>query len=169
MFASPFIDGKFRAFPSIAGIAYSDHRVSATSEHQWSSSGHLQRWYPHYDPDRIASSLEDSAESAGMFWISKHFRGNANINRAADLGVDPSIVGFISWLINGGAAGYENRQQFARLLFRVLADGTSNVDEETISYPPLTPPGQPTLCRSFPPTLVPATSNIQVSYVPQVP
>jgi hypothetical protein len=117
----------------------------------------------------VASSLDDAAESSGMFWVGKHFRGKTNINRAADLGMTPLVVGFISWLINGGAAGYANRQQFAALLFRVLGDDTSDVTQETISYPPLTPPGQPTLCHSFPPVPVPATSTIQVNYVRQIP
>jgi hypothetical protein len=55
------------------------------------------------------------------------------------------------------------------LLRRVLADDTSNVHEETICYPPLTPPGQPALCHTFPPETVAATSTIQVNYVPQIP
>ncbi|KXU83381.1 hypothetical protein CI15_30305 [Paraburkholderia monticola] len=38
-----------------------------------------------------------------MYWLAKSFRGTYNINRAADLGASPALVGFISWLINGGA------------------------------------------------------------------
>ncbi|WP_193727575.1 M23 family metallopeptidase [Paraburkholderia franconis] len=161
--------GKFRLLSNITGSVYSDPRISTTSTHQWSSGGSVQRWYPRYDPARVASSLADAAESSGMFWISKHFRGKNNINRAADLGVTPAVVGFISWLINGGAAGYANRQQFAALIFRILSDDTSSVSHATISYPPLTPPGQPTLCHSFPPAPVTATLSIQVSYEPQIP
>jgi hydroxyethylthiazole kinase len=161
--------GAFRLLPNISGSTYSDSRITATSTHEWSTGAPPRRWFPRYDPARIASNLTDAADSSGMFWIAKHFRGKTNINRAADLGVGPAIVGFISWLINGGAAGYANRQQFAALLRRVLADDTSNVHEETICYPPLTPPGQPALCHTFPPETVAATSTIQVNYVPQIP
>ena len=161
--------GNFRLLPNAAGPTYMDPRITATSVHQWSSGGTNQRWFPRYDPARVASSLADAAESSGMFWVGKHFRGRSNINRAADLGVTPLNVGFISWLINGGATGYANRQQFAALLSRVISDDPSSVSQEMISYPPLTPPGQPTLCHSFPPVPVPATSTVQVSYVHQAP
>jgi predicted chitinase len=159
----------FRLLPDVAGPTYTDPRITATSIHQWSDGGTNQRWFPRYDPARVASSLADAAESSGMFWVGKHFRGRSNINRAADLGVTPLNVGFISWLINGGATGYANRQQFAALLSRVISDDASSVSQETISYPPLTPPTHPTLCHSFPPVPVPATSTVQVNYVHQAP
>jgi hydroxyethylthiazole kinase len=161
--------GKFRSLPHMTGSTYSDPRITTTSTHEWSSGGSSHRWFPRYDPSRVASSLDDAAESSGMFWVGKHFRGKTDINRAADLGVTPLVVGFISWLINGGAAGYANRQQFAALLFRVLGDDTSEATHETISYPPLTPQGQPALCHSFPPVPVSATSTIQVNYARQIP
>lgn len=161
--------GAFRLLPDIGESTYSDSRITATSTHEWSAGASSRRWFPRYDPARIAADLTDAAESSGMFWISKNFRGKTNINRAADLGVGPAIVGFISWLINGGAAGYANRQQFAALLRRVLADDIRSVHEETINYPPLTPPGQPALCHTFPPATVAATSTIQVNYAPQIP
>ncbi|MFC6972658.1 hypothetical protein ACFQLY_37795, partial [Paraburkholderia dipogonis] len=161
--------GVFRHLPNIVGLTYSDARITATSTHEWSNGATPRRWFPRFDPVTIASNPTDAAESSGMFWVSKHFRGKTNINRAADLGVVPSVVGFISWLINGGASGYANRQQFAALLRRVLMDDTSPLHEETITYPPLVPSGHPTLCQTFPPATVPATSSIQVSYVPQIP
>jgi len=161
--------GHFKRLPNISSSIYSDSRISNTSTHEWVGGSPQQRWFPRFDPSRVASDLTNAAESSGMFWVSKHFRGTTNINRAADLGVAPSVVAFISWLINGGTAGYANRQQFASMLRRVLTDETSIVYQDTITYPPLAPPANPTLCQTFPPATVAETLSIQVNYVPQVP
>lgn len=161
--------GKFRLLPNVTGSTYSDSRITTASTHQWSSGGASHVWFPRYDPSCVASNLADAAESSGMFWVGKHFRGQTNINRAADLGGGPEVVGFISWLINGGAAGYANRQQFAAFLLRVLEDDTGTEDQATINYPPLTPPSQPALCRTFPPSPVPSTSQVSVNHARQIP
>lgn len=148
---------------------YTDPRITSTSTHLWAYGADAKRWAPHYDPEIIAKDLVHAAESSGMYWLAKTFRKTYNINRAADLGTSPAVVGFISWLINGGGNGYVDRQQFATLLGHVLLDTVSYVSNEILRYPPLAPSGNPTLCRTFPPTTIPFSQRVTINYVPQIP
>lgn len=40
---------------------------------------------------------------------------------------------------------------------------------EILRYPPLAPSGNPTLCRTFPPTTIPFSQRVTINYVPQIP
>jgi hypothetical protein len=160
--------GTFKAIPNHVG-AYSDPRITATSVHAADSSGELMRWSPRYDPVLLEIDSNHAADSSGFYWVSKTFRGKSNINRVCDLGVTPTEVAFISWLINGGSTGYSNRQQFAKYLTNILLDEPLVIGSEVLSYPPLTPVGNPELCRTFPPTVVRYTLQESVHHDRQTP
>ncbi|MEZ0601032.1 peptidase M23 [Paraburkholderia sp. IW21] len=160
---------KYRLIPNNSASSFADTRITSSSMHIWADGGIAKRWAPQYDPEIIATDLAHSAESSGMYWLSKHFRRTTNINRAADLGASPTIVGFISWLINGGGNGYRDRQQFSTLLGRMLLDTVGHLPQEVLRYPPLAPASNPVLCRTFPPTIVPFSLSVVINYVPQIP
>jgi hypothetical protein len=157
------IYGDFKALPNHAG-AYTDRRITATSTHAIDSGGATMRWAPRYDPNIVATDLTHSADSSGMFWVSKSFRGRKNINRVSDLAFTPTSVAFTCWLINGGGAGYANRQQFGKYLSNVLFDEPLLTGSIAFTYPPLSPAGNPALCVSFPPAIVPFTQNGTAHY-----
>ncbi|WP_449493232.1 peptidase M23 [Caballeronia sp. M23-90] len=160
---------KYRCLPDCVSASYSDPRITEASKHVWAGGETAHKWSPRWDPDAVSTNVGHAAHSSGMFWMAKTFRGTSNINRAADLGSSPSIVGFISWLVNGGSNGYAERQQFAALLNNVLGDKRISLSKEVLNYPPLLPPGQPILCRTFPPTVTSSSMSLIVSYAPQIP
>jgi hypothetical protein len=143
--------------------------LTSMSIHVWTDGAPIKRWAPSYDPEIVAAELDHAAESSGVFWSAKSFRGTRNSNRAADLGASPSIVGFISWLINGGGAGYRERQQYAVTLEHILLDTIRRANREALRYPALTPPSHSLLCSAFPPIAVPFSQSITIDYAPQVP
>ncbi|MDR5734147.1 hypothetical protein QCE47_17705 [Caballeronia sp. LZ025] len=159
----------YRCIPNHGGGSYSDPRITSTSTHFWSDGAPARRCAPLFDPGIVAADLMHAAESSAMYWISKTFRGTNNINRAADISVSPLLISFISWLINGGGNGYKERQQFAALLADTVLDVPMGTSSQVLSYPPLAPPGNPVLCRTFPPTVVPYTLNVAINHVPQIP
>jgi hypothetical protein len=161
--------GTYKAIPNIASPTYVDSRITPTSQHAKDAAGTTFQWHPRYDPDIVATDLNHAAESSGMFWVSKSFRGRKNMNRVCDLPLDPASVAFNCWLVNGGNAGYANRQQFAKYLENVLFDYPTRTSAEILRYPPLTPPGNPSLCASFPPINIPFTASVTVHYVRQIP
>lgn len=161
--------GEFKGLPAQIQPSYYDPRITANSSHARDSNGELLRWAPCYDPEIVAQSPRHSADSSGFYWVTKTFRGTRNINRVCDLGVTPSEVGFISWLINGGGTGYANRQQFAKYLWNVLSCDPYLTGTAQFSYPPLSPPGNPKLCLTFPPAQIPYATHGEVNYVRQVP
>lgn len=168
----PFNYDAYRRFRGVAshGVsAYADPRITSTSTHAWADGAAAQRWSPRFDPHIVATDPIHAAESAAMYWLAKTFRGKHNINRAADLGTSPAVVGFISWLVNGGGHGYTNRQQFVPLLAEVLLDQPRRADSGPLRYPPLSPPGSPELCSTFPPAAVPSTQTVTIIYVAQKP
>jgi predicted chitinase len=160
---------RYQCIPDIATLPYSDRRITSTSTHIWANGGTTQRWSPRFDPQIVGTDLVHAAESSAMYWLAKTFRGKHNINRAADLGTSPAVVGFISWLVNGGGHGYVNRQQFASLLAEVLLDQPRRTDSGTLNYPPLLPPANPLLCSTFPPNAVPLTQSVTITYAAQKP
>ncbi|MCT8272493.1 M23 family metallopeptidase [Xanthomonas translucens] len=160
--------GEFKNLPQHTG-AYSDRRITRTSQHPLDSGGTLITWSPRYDPATISSDLDHAGESSGFFWASKSFRGKKNMNRVADLEFNESSVGFCCWLINGGGAGYSNRQQFAKFLANILLDEPLKSGQVNFTYPALSPPGNPALCASFPPATVPYTERQIIDYEPQIP
>lgn len=161
--------GKFKNLLDQAHPIYADGRITGTSVHLWSDGGETKRWAPKFDPNVIGSDLMHSAESSGLYWVSKSFRGKKNINRACDLGVNGTSIGFISWLVNGGGNGYSNRQQFAEYLKNVLLDNEPLTGAATVHYPALTPPSNPTLCAQFPPVETPYNQQVTVYYERQIP
>lgn len=162
--------GTYKAIPNVPpGTVYSDNRITATSTHPVDGGGTQIRWHPRYDPRIITTDLDHAAESSGYFWVSKGFRGRKNMNRVCDLDFDTSSVGFNCWLINGGGNGYAHRQQFAKFLANVLLDAPLLSGSVRFQYPPLSPPGNPTLCRTFPPSPVAATLNETAHYESQTP
>jgi hypothetical protein len=160
---------KFRCIADHGAKHYFDPRITPTSTHAWADGDLAKRWAPFYDPHIISTDLTHAAESSGLFWVSKTYRRTHNINRVADLGISPVAVGFISWLVNGGATGYVNRQQFAAITGRVLLDAVDRASRETLTYPLLLPVSSPAFCRTFPPTASPLTQTIFFDYVPQIP
>lgn len=161
--------GKFKNLPNQMQPIYLDPRITGNSVHAWSDGSTARQWAPKYDPTMLIRDLSHCAESAGVYWVSKRFRGKKNMNRACDLGVTPSSVGFISWLVNGGANGYSNRQQFAEYVRNILDDNPLIIGSATLRYPSLSPAGNPALCATFPPTEVSHNSNITVYYERQIP
>jgi hypothetical protein len=167
--------GNYRLYGAFKNLAlqttptYVDARITAASAHAKDSGGQTMQWAPRYDPDIVGTDLTHGAESSGVFWVSKSFRGRKNMNRVGDLAFDPSSVGFCCWLINGGGAGYANRQQFAQFLADVLFDDVPRSGSVRFTYPPLSPAGNPALCQTFPPATVAFTASETVHYDKQIP
>jgi predicted chitinase len=136
--------GKFRGFASNTSGHYADPRITTVSTHCWSgpptadSHGHLhvdrRQWYPRYDPDIVASNHSNACDSAGFFWVWKHFMGVSNISRVADTGINTVTIGRISVLVNGGGTGYDDRQQYAAFVLRYRADTTEAAGSTTLTY-----------------------------------
>ncbi|WP_144161586.1 M23 family metallopeptidase [Paraburkholderia sp. BCC1885] len=136
--------GKFRGFSGNTSGHYVDLRITTASTHYWSgpptvdSPGHTQsdrrQWYPRYDPDIVASNHSNACDSAGFFWVWKHFMGISNISRVADTGIDTETIGRISVLVNGGGNGYDDRQQYAAFVLRYRGDSTETVASKTLAY-----------------------------------
>lgn len=126
--------GTFRQFPNHTG-AYADNRITATSTHYWSggpttdSHGHVhsdrRQWAPRYDPDIVATDTLNACDSAGFFWVWKHYMGHSNLHRIADDGISTETVGRMSILVNGGGNGYDDRQQYAAFIDRYRSDTTA--------------------------------------------
>lgn len=167
--------GTFRKFPHNASGTYVDHRITSTSTHHWSGGptvdhqGHvhsdMRQWSPRYDPDIVATDTFNACDSAGFFWVWKHYMGHSNIHRVADDGISTESVGRMSILVNGGGNGYNDRQQYAAFIFRYRSDttatdatGTVTVTRQRIvTHPHQTPTwGQAT-----------TSTQVQVDYTPQ--
>jgi len=169
--------GKFRGFASNSSGYYVDHRITKTSVHYWSgpptvdSRGHThsdrRQWYPRYDPDIVASVNSNACDSAGFFWVWKHFMGTINILRVADAGISTETIGRMSVLVNGGGNGYDDRQQYASYLLRYRGDTTDTTSDATLTYARqrivLRPHQTPTWGAST------ALSHVYVDYTPQRP
>lgn len=142
--ASNFEDyGKFRNFSNNTSGTYVDPRITSTSNHEWSAPVTDQHgvvhhtikvWSPRYDPDNVASDDFNACDSAGFYWVSKHFLGHLNIHREADEGLDTVHVGHINVLVNGGGNGYENRIRNTPYAHRVLSDDTDTSLSQRIQY-----------------------------------
>lgn len=157
--------GMFKNLGNQANPVYADSRITATSTHPLEPGGVSQRWAPRYDPNIVATESQHWADSAGFFWLSKTFRGTFNINRACDLGVAPNVIGFISWLVNGGPNGYVNRQQFAKLLQNALFDSPWITGTVTLHYPAFSPANM----TQFPPISANSNAQVSVNYERQIP
>lgn len=151
--------GRYKNIAAQAHPHYSDSRITATSSHPVAQGGASMQWAPRYDPELLATEVEHLHEASGWFWVSKHFRGTSNINRAADAGLSASVVAFVCWLINGGPNGYRERQQFAKYLGNVLLDNATLYGESQFQYPAFGPQ-----LTHFPPSEVAGTLNCPVSY-----
>lgn len=156
--------GVYKSIADQANPTYSDPRVTTHSMHAIDSGGQLMLWSPRYDPAIVSNDLTHAAESSGFYWVTKRFRGRANMNRVCDLPITPTTVAFNCWLINGGSNGYANRQQFAQYLINVLLDRPRLTGSSNFSYPPLSPANNPSLCATFPPTEIAYTLNGTVHY-----
>ena len=128
--------GAFQNFQNHAG-SYSDPRITTSSVHPVDSGSRKIRWAPRYDPSIVETDISQAGKASGFYWVSKTFRGTANINRVCDEGVSGNTVGFISWLVNGGGYGYTNRQQFAKYLSNILLDEAPRTGVQTFYYPNL--------------------------------
>lgn len=134
--------GRYRNFADHGTGAYADNRITATSIHDWAApttnaQGGLIRdqrqWAPRFDPDIVASDLYNACDSAGFFWVSKHFLGTMNIHQLADDGITTESVGRMSILVNGGGFGYDQRQQYAGFVDRFLSDATATTQTGALS------------------------------------
>lgn len=163
------IYGVFKSLANKNNPSYVDARITGVSKHVRDSGGALIQWFPRFDPQIVGADLWHAADASGLYWVSKSFRGKKNMNRVCDLPFDAISVAFNCWLINGGGAGYANRQQFAQFLHDMLFDETPKIDSVQFSYPPLTPSGNPTLCKTFPPTLILMSIKSTVHYDKQIP
>lgn len=129
--------GLFRSFDNHTG-AYSDTRITATSTHYWGDptlrGAHsviigldphkpARRWAPRYDPGQISLNPHNACDSGGYYWTSKSHDGHHDINRVADRTFGPEAIGRVSVLVNGGGNGYYERQAYAQISNRILADG----------------------------------------------
>lgn len=163
--------GKFKNIANQVRPQYVDPRIDAKFLFYFDEARKSVVWYPRYDPELIISDLVHSADSCGLFWIEKHFRGTKNINRACDLKLTPTTVGFICWLINAGNNGYLERQQFSKYLENIFLDNPPREMHVSFDYPPLdragNPPRDPELCRTFPPTEIAYSLKGQVDHARQ--
>ncbi|MDT8837655.1 hypothetical protein [Paraburkholderia fungorum] len=115
--------------------------------------------------DIVATDTFNACDSAGFFWVWKHYVGHSNIHRVADDGISTESVGRMSILINGGGNGYNDCQQYAAFIFRYRSDTTATDSTGTVTvtrqrivtHPHQTPTwGQAT-----------ASTQVQVDYTPQ--
>jgi predicted chitinase len=156
--------GGFRQLPNHAA-PYADSRVTATSTHVWEAQGSNQRWAPRYDPQLIATNDYAAGDSGGFYWVSKSFRGTKNINRVCDLGAEARLVGYASWLVNGGGNGYRERQLYFAYVINEVLDEPRLTGNHNWSYPAL----GAALTGAFPPGSPPNGSSVQVNYERQIP
>lgn len=134
--------GTFRDFPNHNG-AYVDSRITATSKHDWAAPGKNshgvlirdeRRWSPRYDPDIVSSNDFNACDSAGFFWVSKHFMGHSDISRITDQGVTTTTIGQTNVLVNGGGNGYVDRIRYAVYAYSVLSDSTDRKPSVSVTY-----------------------------------
>jgi predicted chitinase len=156
--------GDYRQLPNHAG-PYADTRITATSAHVWEAQAASQRWAPRFDPQLIATNDYAAGDSGGFYWVSKTFRGTRNINRVCDLGADARLVGFASWLVNGGGNGYRERQLYFAYAINEMLDTPRLVGTQAWNYPAL----GPALTSAFPPGNPPNGNSVQVNYDRQIP
>lgn len=139
--AGNFADyGAFRNIPDNPSGTYanthnSQDPITRDSEHLWSNGGSKKKWYPRYDPKLIGTDMFSACDSGGYFWISKHFTGQYNINRLADLGYSTETVGKTCVLINGnGGNGYNDREGYGAFVFRYLSDDIDESKTKTLTF-----------------------------------
>lgn len=157
--------GKFKNLSNQSHPTYVDSRITTTSTHPFAQGEISKRWSPRYDPDVVGTVPQHRADSSGYYWVSKTFRGTSNINRVCDIGLTPTEVGFISWLINGGPNGYVNRQQFVEPLKNALLDFPWLIGSVTIRYPAYAAANM----INFPPIVPAFNSQLTVDYQRQIP
>ena len=151
--------------------SFFDARINSTSLHTWTDfnpatqNPKRQQWAPRYDPELVCLDRFSASDSGGFYWISKIYRGTNNINRVADLGVDPCHVGYASWLVNGGGNGYKERQEFASLIQDVIGDNNRPNGKTTLQYPKL----DHSLTGTFPPGNPSNSSSIEIDHTRQNP
>ncbi|RDS78708.1 hypothetical protein DWU98_21520, partial [Dyella monticola] len=128
--------GKYRNFPANPSRTYQGtgspgDPITSTSMHEWAppikepdrTIKHDRRlWAPRYDPALIASDTYNACDSAGYFWITKHYMGTSNINRLVDEGFSTDTVGKTNVLVNGGSNSYNERQGYAAYIYWYLSD-----------------------------------------------
>lgn len=140
--------GEFRALPNHTGryverLNSISPRITADSHHYDANPadrGKLITWSPRFDPDLIAEDPYAACDSGGYYWVSKHFSGHSNINRACDQEFTPATVGLVNRLVNGGGNGYYERQAYAAYLMRLLTEDVSTDAVRQIILPsPKTP------------------------------
>jgi hydroxyethylthiazole kinase len=125
--------GDFRRLPNHTGtyaerLTPSLPRITAQSHHYLASpddNGTLITWSPRFDPDIVGEDPYAACDSGGHYWISKHFSGHSNLNRACDQVFSPVSVGLVNHLVNGGGNGYYERQAYSLYLMRILTEDTS--------------------------------------------
>jgi hypothetical protein len=120
-----------------------DSRITATSKHDWAAPGKNshgvlirdeRRWSPRYDPDIVGSNDFNACDSAGFFWVSKHFMGHSDISRITDQGVTTTTIGQTNVLVNGGGNGYVDRIRYAVYAYSVLSDSTDRKPSVSVTY-----------------------------------
>jgi predicted chitinase len=140
--------GIYRNFPPASPTTYastgnSADPITATSLHEWSSPvtdkkhvvHHDRRcWAPRYDPSIIADDPFSACDSAGFFWVTKHYAGTSNINRLFEDGFSTDAVGKANVLVNGGSNGYNERQAYAAYVYRYLSDSTETSASENLNF-----------------------------------
>lgn len=156
--------GAYRQFGRHVG-AYQDVRINDHSEHVWEAGGAMKSWAPRFDPAVIENDAFSAGDSGGFYWVSKTFRANANITRVCDLGTEARLVGYVSWLINGGGNGYRERQLFFAFLTNHLLDEVRISGSRAWRYPSL----NANLTATYPPGTPANNEVIQVSYEEQIP
>jgi hypothetical protein len=113
----------------------------------------------------ISTNAFAAGDSGGFYWVSKTFRGTRNINRVCDLGSEARLVGFASWLVNGGSNGYRERQLYFAYAINEVLDAPRLVGTQAWNYPAL----GPALTSTFPPGTPPNGNSVQVNYDRQIP
>jgi predicted chitinase len=156
--------GTFRQLQPNTG-AYQDQRITATSLHVWESGAASQIWAPRYDPQFVEMNSYSAGDSGGFYWVSKTYRGTRNINRVCDLGSGANHVGYISWLVNGGANGYRDRQLYFAFVSNELFDTARLSGLHARQYPAQSG----ALTGTFPPGSPVNSDSVQVNYEQQIP
>jgi hypothetical protein len=135
--------GKFMSFPHNAAGVYADPRITRASAHWFgdprrrgarngTTIGSQRLWFPRYDPRVISDFPHYACDSAGFFWVHRHYAHVRDINRVADRGVDSFVVGRVSVLVNGGGNGFYERQAFALVAAEYLLDCIRHATTRTL-------------------------------------
>ncbi|WP_394829034.1 hypothetical protein [Pendulispora albinea] len=134
--------GTYRHFPpkplTDPEPVYGDARITRTSKHPWGptqpgGTPDLRQWFPKFDPEVVADNAFERCDASAFFWVSKMIGTHRNMNREADQDVTTQSVARISTFVNGGFGAFDERQAYAKFIYRYRGDDSVTSPTETFT------------------------------------